>query len=126
MPLSQIPFPEVRLFDKLGAAITGNSANLAEAQGNIEAIQREDAEVEPRIFNVRWLKENTIIKNSKELKEVTVAASVLGINDGETVDFTIVRKRKSDGNEQIIALSGTVVNGTVEAVWEIEEDTINQ
>ena len=122
MPIAQIPFPEIRLVDKLGAAMSGNSANLKQAQGNIEAIQRGNVELEPNIYNVRWVKESTIVKNSKELKEVTVIADVINIDEGETVDFTIARKRKSDGSEQIIELSGTVVNGTVEAIWEIEED----
>jgi hypothetical protein len=121
MPLSQIPFPEVRLFDKLGAAITGNSANLAEAQGNIEAIQRGDAEPgEPRIYNIRWVDEKgSKLRNTKLAGKVYVAASVLNIDDGETVSFKL-RMDTKDG-EEIENLSGTVVNQQVKVEWIAEK-----
>jgi uncharacterized Zn-binding protein involved in type VI secretion len=132
MPLSQIPFPEVRLVDKLGAAITGNSANLAEAQGNIEAIQRGDAEVEPKIFNLKWVKDRKLIRNSKVIKEVTLQARVLNIPDGESITFKVKKPTVNQGDadseqtEDLVSLTGTVSNEQVEVIWEVEDPDENQ
>ncbi len=131
MPLSQIPFPEVRLFEHIGAALNSDTVDLQEAQGNIEAIQRGDAEVEPRIYNVRWVKEQNTIRESKILKEVTLRASVLNIDDGESVTFK-VKKLVPDPNgteeqeEEIVELTGTVSNKEVEVIWEIEDPEENE
>ena len=131
MPLSQIPFPEVRLFEHIGAALNSDTVDLQEAQGNIEAIQRGDAEVEPRIYNVRWVKEQNTIRESKILKEVTLRASVLNIDDGESVTFKVKKLvPNSDGTEEqeeeIVELTGTVSNKEVEVIWEIEDPEENE
>jgi uncharacterized Zn-binding protein involved in type VI secretion len=123
MPLSQIPFPEVRLVDKLGAAITGNSANLAEAQGNIEAIQRGDAEVEPvkRIYNVRFMNQDGQRITSENIRNtMKIGASVIGYEDGESISFEITAK-KGEG-EMIIELSGVVEDKQVVVDWEVGEE----
>ncbi|MDE5419180.1 PAAR domain-containing protein [Labilibaculum sp. DW002] len=131
MPLSQIPFPEIRLFDHIGAALNSDTVDLQEAQGNIEAIQRGDAEVEPRIYNVRWVKEQNTIRESKILKEVTLRASVLNIDDGESVTFKVKKLvPNSDGTEEqeeeIVELTGIVSNKEVEVIWEIEDPEENE
>ncbi|MBI9060201.1 MAG: PAAR domain-containing protein [Labilibaculum sp.] len=131
MPLSQIPFPEIRLFEHIGAALNSDTVDLQEAQGNIEAIQRGDAEVEPRIYNVRWVKEQNTIRESKILKEVTLRASVLNIDDGESVTFKVKKLvPNSDGTEEqeeeIVELTGTVSNKEVEVIWEIEDPEENE
>lgn len=132
MPLSQIPFPEIRLVDKLGAAITGNSASLAEAQGNIEAIQRGDAEVEPKIFDLKWVKDRNLIRGSKVIKEVTLRARVLNIPDGESMTFKVKKPAENQNGaneeqtEEFVELMGTVSNEQVEVVWEIEDPEQNK
>ncbi|WP_282036630.1 PAAR domain-containing protein [Saccharicrinis aurantiacus] len=130
MPISKIPFPEIRMVDRIGAAMRGQSSSLKEAEANQEQIRQdavaEESNGEPRIYNVRWIKEDKKISDSKELKQVKVKASVSGIKDGETVNFKINRKRIEDEEEQVIELSGTVADGEVEAIWDIEENEPNQ
>lgn len=133
MPLSEIPFPEIGLVEKLGAALNSDTVDLQEAQGNIEAIQRGDAEVEPKIFNLQWKAGRSVIRNSKVLKTVTLTASVLNIDDGETFNLTIDRgamqnisdestEEDTDGEEpQTIQV--TVQDKKISHTWNIEDLT---
>ncbi|MFA9371106.1 MAG: PAAR domain-containing protein [Labilibaculum antarcticum] len=131
MPLSQIPFPEIRLVDKLGAALSGGAADITEAQGNIEAIQRGNAEAEPKIFNLQWVKEQKLVRESKVIKEVTLRASVLNIPDGESITFKVKKPVTSsqgdeEQEEQVSELTGTVSNNQVEVIWEIEDPEVQE
>ncbi|WP_320020309.1 PAAR domain-containing protein [Labilibaculum manganireducens] len=126
LSISKIPFPEIRLFERIGAALHSDTVDLKEAKGNIEAIKRGDAEVEPKIFNLQWVKEDKIVRDSKVIKEVTLRASVLNIPDGESITFKVKKPvTNSQGNEeqeeQVTELTGTVSNNQVEVVWEIED-----
>ena len=126
MPIAQIPFPEIRLVDKLGAAMSGNSADLKQAQGNIEAIQRGDTEVDPKILRVEWLSEDLVIKDSQLVKKVKVKAHTNDAANGETVSFSVTRLYKEnveddESVEDVIELSGTVQDGAVIVEFEIED-----
>ncbi|MRT94765.1 PAAR domain-containing protein [Ancylomarina sp. 16SWW S1-10-2] len=131
LPLSQIPFPEIGLVEKLGAALNRDTVDLQEAQGNIEAIQRGDAEAEPKIFNLQWKAGRSVIRNSKVLKTVTLTASVLNIDDGETFNLTIDRgavqnisdeSTEEDANgEEPQTVQVTVQDKKISHTWNIEE-----
>lgn len=105
------------------AAISGNS--IKEAIANQNKLQKEASEQEPMVYNVRWIREDVCIDTSKECEKVKVIASVIGIVDGEQIDFEITRILESDQSEKMYKLSGIVNNGEVETEIEIEkiEDT---
>ncbi|PKQ62884.1 hypothetical protein BZG02_11870 [Labilibaculum filiforme] len=121
LPISKIPFPEIRLFERIGAALHSDTVDLKEAKGNIEAIKRGDAEVERKIFNVRFLNEDGQKITSENIRNnVKVAASVSGINDGEIVTFKL--KRKTKDGDTVVELSGTVQDKQVIIDWEVDEN----
>lgn len=51
MNIRKIPFPKIRTVDKIGAAVSGNSKSLEEAEKNIEKLKEESfgSSVFPRI-----------------------------------------------------------------------------
>lgn len=104
---------------KLLALISGNS--LKEAIANQEELQKEAAEQEPMVYNVRWIREDVRIGTSKEREKVKVVASVIGIDDGESVEFEVTRLLDSDQSQKVYNLSGIVKDGEVETEIEIEE-----
>ena len=122
-PIKRIPFPKISTLLKVEAAVTGRGATLDEAEAKQQEIMEaaESNEGEPRIYNVRWIKEDAEISYSKELKEVEIEASVSNIKDGETISFTIEREQ---ANGDIIKkeLSGKVENGEVRVSWEIKKE----
>ncbi len=122
-PINEIPFPEISVVLKVMAALTGRSGQLNEAISNQEELKEEAVknQGEPRIYNVRWTKENRKISHSKELKQVNVEASVFNIAEGESVTFKIKRTQK-DGTVIEKELTGTVENKKVTATWDIEEE----
>jgi len=131
MPISKIPFPEIRVVDRIGAAMRGQSSSLNEAEANQNSIreQAENNEGEPKIYGVKWLVGEEIIRSSKVFNEVTIRASVLNIEDGETITFAIKKPSQitdDEGNiteteEDVIELTATVQDKMVEATWEIEK-----
>ncbi len=130
MPLKEIPFPEIRFIDIIGAAVKGQSSSLKEAKENQEKIKQEAEEQErkPNIMNLRWVKEDKIQRNSKVIRQITLKASVSGMDDGETATIK-VKKPAQNQNEDasdVVELSGTVQNNMVELVWELEDASQNQ
>ncbi len=123
MPVKRIPFPKITTLTKTIASFSGNGSKLNEAIANQEAIRQEaeNNEGEPKIYNVRWLKEERTASESKELKTVNVQASVLNIDEGQSVTFKIKRTQE-DGTIIEKEVSGTVEDGTVIATWEVEEE----
>ena len=127
MPIKEIPFPKINIVDRAVAAMTGNGGKLKEAEKNQEAIKEqakknEEKEPEPVIYNLRWVKGTTIIRERKEIKKVNLVASVLNVPDGGTVNFS-VKKKDKDGKDtgEVVQLSGQVKDGKVEVEWETEE-----
>ena len=129
MPVSKIPFPKIKLINK----ILGNNA---QAIANQEALrqQAENTDGEPLVYNLKWKKEETVIHDSKVLKIVTLTADVLNISDGESAEIKILRHKEikdEEGNmteekQEVTTLTGTVKDKMVEVTWEIEEEPNEQ
>ncbi|RCW30241.1 PAAR domain-containing protein [Marinilabilia salmonicolor] len=129
MPLKQIPFPNITLLDRVGAAIKGKSKDLKQAKKNQEQIKEEatsnETNQEPAIVNLEWGHEQRIVRQSKVIKQVNLIATVSGINDGEMADFYLKRDvlTGNEGeSEEVTKLSGTVKEGKVEITWEVEDN----
>ena len=69
----------------------------------------------PMIYNLQWIKDTLVVRDSKKLKIVTLGADTRNIADGEEVSVKV-----QDFNQQIKELSGKVANNRVEVEWEIE------
>lgn len=83
---------------------------------------KEEEEDEPRIYNLQWVKEKTIIRNSQVLKQITLRADVYNIGDGTSINFTVKIPNEGKGSEdELISLSGIVKDKQVEVTWEIED-----
>jgi len=135
-PVKRIPFPDISPILRAAAALTGRGSSLKEAKENQKKLKEqarelkggqepeEGKEKEPGIYNLRWTKEETVIEDTKELKEVEVVASVFNINEGETVDF-IIEREQANGDILTKELSGKVENGEVRVTWQIEKEKCN-
>jgi len=131
MPVREIPFPEIRILDRVGAAVTGNSNNLNEAINNQEALRNEaeSNEGEPKIYNLQWVKEERVVRDSEVIKKVTLKANVINIGDGTNITFKVRKPVLNDNNEEqeedIVELSGTVSDKQVVVEWEVEDPEQN-
>jgi len=86
------------------------------------ASEAEEKEKDPKIYNLQWIKEEKRVRGSRIIKEVTLRASVLNMEDGESVTFTVKTPTETEGEEETVTeLSGTVKDKQVEVVWEIED-----
>ena len=115
--IPEMQFPEFGLVNK----VTGNAK---EAAANQEALRKESesTEKEPHVFNLKWVKEETIVQKSKELKIVTLRAKVDNIPEGQTATIKVAKPVKKEGEApEIVELNGTVKNKSVTVEWEIEE-----
>ena len=129
MPIAQIPFPEIRLVDKLGAAMSGNSANLKQAQGNVEALRQEAEEqvLNPKIISVEIIDEETDakLKENEMVEIIRVRAITRDILNGDSISFNLKRTKIKDeeGNkqedEEVITLTGTVNDDVAIVEYEI-------
>ena len=136
MPVKKIPFPKITPVHKTIASLTGKRQQLNEAIANQEAIRKasESTEGDKRIYGLKWVKENKIIKKSKILRQVTLRASTVNFAEGESVTLTLSRHKKEmneEGIKEIVdtiveEVTGTVQDKIVEVVWEIEEDNNEQ
>lgn len=81
-----------------------------------ESVFEISQEREPVIYNLQWIKDTLVVRDSKVLKVVTLGADTRNIADGEEV-----RTKVQATNQQITELSGKVQNGRVEVEWEVEE-----
>ncbi len=132
MAVSSIPFPDISFVSKVLASVVGQGDSLAEAQANQEEIrsEAENNEGEPIIYNVRWTIGDQIIRGTQIFKEATIKASVLNIEDGESLTFSVKRPSldtDDDGNtteveNDVVELTGTVQNKEVEVTWEVEKN----
>ena len=131
MPAKKIPFPKITPILKTMASISGRGKQLKKAQAAQDALRNaaENNEGEPKVYNTQWVKEETIIRDSKVFKEITLRASVLNIPDGQSASITITKPIETtdeNGNtnitdEETVTLTGTVEKKMVEVVWEVEE-----
>ena len=122
MPLNKIPFPEIRIIDRVGAMMRGRSSDLRQAEANQNQI-REEAEVEeePMIYNVRWVKDEKTTTSGRIKKTIKVAANVRGIDDGESILFSIERTNPKTEELEQIQIDATVQDGKAIGEWEIKE-----
>ncbi len=133
MPASKIPFPKITIPDRILAAVSNNSKQLKEAEANQELLKEEE-QGEPRIYNLQWVKEDRVIRESKVLKEVTLRAHVQNIPDGESITFNVMKPVESTNEngetaineEEVVELTGTVQDKMVEVTWEVEDPDQNQ
>ncbi len=128
MPVNSIPFPDISFVSKVLASVVGQGESLAEAQQNQEQLRSEavNNEGEPVVYNLKWLKEDKVIRGSKVVKKVKLRASVLNVDDGQSVSFKIKRPVKDsddDAEEDVVTLSGTVQDKKVEVEWEVEDNS---
>ncbi|NER18525.1 PAAR domain-containing protein [Spongiivirga citrea] len=129
MAASKIPFPEISITNR----VLGNAKEALAAQQKLKE-EAERKEGEPRIFNLQWVKEDRVIRESKVLKEVTLRAHVQNIDDGQSITFKVKRPienvdeegNKTTTEEDIIELTGTVKDKMVEVVWEVEDASTDQ
>lgn len=125
MAQQEVPFPDIKAVDRICASFMDENTSTKVAEENQEQLKKEDAEQEPKIYNLRWIKEEKKTKESKEAKSVELVASVMNISDGETISFKVEREQK-DGSIIEKELSGTVNEGKVKVKWEIEEEETNE
>ena len=126
MPVKKIPFPTINFKSKALASLSGNSDSLNEAIANQEALQNEveNNEGEPKVYNLQWRKEETIIRDRQVLKVVTITADVMNISEGETASIKVLKPAENDNDEQeIVELTGTVQDKRVTVEWELEDVT---
>lgn len=73
--------------------------------------------LEPRIFNLKWKKEEVIINRGDPKETFILSADTVGYEDGESITLTIFK----EGEEEVMAeVTGTVKNGRLEAEWSPE------
>ncbi len=128
MAVRKIPFPTITPILKTLASVTGRRAQLNEAIENQEAL-REETEGDPKIYGVRWIVGEQMVRNSKVFNEVGIQAHVMNIPDGESITFSVKKPQEvtdEEGNttaqeEDIIELTGTVQDKMVEVTWEVEK-----
>jgi len=132
-PLSEtLTITAAGLEDSFSAGVYSSSWRVTYPQEETTAttIEEESKELEKRIYDLKWIKEEVVVKNSRILKVVTLQAKVENIEEGEEVDLTLTRHLREVneiGKEVIVdtefdTLSGVVKNSKVEIVWEIEDD----
>lgn len=128
MPLKKIPFPKISLLDIVGAAVKGKGKDLKQAKKNQEAIKKaaeEQEPKEPKIFNLRWLKEEKTINEDLLRRKVTLRADVVNIEEGQSVEIIVYPEAQPGTPDEAseVKLNGTVKDGTIDVIWEIEETT---
>lgn len=123
LPLNKIPFPSIGVINRI-------LGNTKEAQANQDQLKEasENQNGEPRIFNLQWIKEEKVIRDSQVLKEVTLQAHVQNVPEGSSVSFTISKppskeEQNVEANQEVTTLTGTVQDKKVSVVWEIEDPT---
>ena len=131
MPVKKIPFPKITPILKTMASISGRGKQLKEAIAKQEALKKEaeSTEGKPKIYGVRWIVGEEVVRSSKVFKEVTIQAHVLNISDGESITFSVKKPSNvtdDEGNttkteDDVIELTGTVKDKMVEVDWEIEK-----
>ena len=66
------------------------------------------AEGEPAVYNLQWVKEEQIIRNSKIEKVVTLVADTRNIPNGEEVTVKVHTPEQDGGSSMLTELKGIV------------------
>ncbi len=129
MPIQRIPFPEIRLRDRMGAAITGNSKKLKEAEEN-QNILKQGSEPHPLIIQADFIDEYDEVVIHDSLmggKIIRMRVKTVDIPDGDTITFNLTRKSivdkdgKPQSEEELITLTGTVNSGVAIVEYEVPD-----
>ncbi|PID68243.1 MAG: hypothetical protein CR968_02510 [Flavobacteriia bacterium] len=120
-PVQKIPFPKITLTNRI-------LGNAKKAIANQEALRKEaeSTEGEPKVYNLQWRKEETVIRDRKVLKVVTLTADVINIPDGETATIKVLNISNDDDEDtQVVELTGTVKDKRITVEWELEDASAN-
>jgi len=114
---SEIPKEETSMISNIMTSLSGNSNK--EALANQEKLLEESDEP-PLVYNPQWIKEEQIIRGSKELKQVTLKANTHNIPDGETVTIKLKHIPNQEEHQEIKEFTGQVKDKKVILTWETE------
>ncbi len=116
-PIKKTPFPKITFTNRV-------LGNAKKAIANQKALRNESEKTdgEPKIYNYQWRKVETVIRNRKVLKIVTLTADVLNILDGQTATIKVMNPSDNENEEEkIIELTRTVQYKKVTVEWVLEE-----
>ena len=94
-----------------GAVIISKNTSVLEAR----------AEGEPAVYNLQWVKEEQIIRNSKIEKVVTLVADTRNIPNGEEVTVKVHTPEQDGGSSMLTELKGIVQDNQVQVEWKVEQ-----
>ena len=94
-----------------GAVIISKNTSVLEA----------GAEGEPAVYNLQWVKEEQIIRNSKIEKVVTLVADARNIPNGEEVTVKVHTPEQDGGSSMLTELKGIVKDNQVQVEWKVEQ-----
>ena len=94
-----------------GAVIISKNTSVLEA----------GAEGEPAVYNLQWVKEEQIIRNSKIEKVVTLVADTRNIPNGEEVTVKVHTPEQDGGSSMLTELKGIVKDNQVQVEWNVEQ-----
>jgi len=100
----------------LGAVIITKNTSVLEA----------GAEGEPAVYNLQWVKEEQIIRNSKIEKVVTLVADARNIPNGEEVTVKVHTPEQDGGSSMLTELKGIVQDNQVQVEWKVEQKEENE
>ena len=80
------------------------------------------AEGEPAVYNLQWVKEEQIIRNSKIEKVVTLVADARNIPNGEEVTVKVHTPEQDGGSSMLTELKGIVKDNQVQVEWKVEQE----
>ena len=84
------------------------------------------AEGEPAVYNLQWVKEEQIIRNSKIEKVVTLVADTRNIADGEEVTVKVHTPEQDGSSSMLTELKGIVQDNQVQLEWNVEQKEENK
>ena len=84
------------------------------------------AEGEPAVYNLQWVKEEQIIRNSKIEKVVTLVADARNIPNGEEVTVKVHTPEQDGGSSMLTELKGIVQDNQVQVEWKVEQKEENE
>ena len=99
-----------------GAVIISKNTSVLEA----------GAEGEPAVYNLQWVKEEQIIRNSKIEKVVTLVADARNIPNGEEVTVKVHTPEQDGGSSMLTELKGIVQDNQVQVEWKVEQKEENE
>ncbi|PKQ63823.1 hypothetical protein BZG02_07300 [Labilibaculum filiforme] len=116
-PIQEIPFPEIRITDRLGAALRGRSADLRESATNMAQVRSEAENDTLSLTNLQWKHEGIVINKAIVDTTIELTADVSGAENGEIVRLAICERTNED--KEIKSVSAKVENQQIVASWKV-------